>query len=450
MANPIHRKLAGILTAAALCTASLPLGGMAVSAGEVTSLEEILCSTAHDDFFQLAQITLQTYASTSVGNGNPLSLKYQILLDVDNSGKIDTGDAYCFLKWYAQYSVTCILPEDAQAFLARWDTAEQTVTTTVTADTTAALEETTISPVTTTTLMLTIQSTEAESTVSVTVPDTTEPIVSASALATETTASVTAETADTSSVSVETATTAATTSIAVATTTTAAVTTTTAAVTTTASLQGAWAQKDRYDGIDVSKYQGNVDWEAVRADGVDFALIRAGYGKYASQEDPYFDQNMRNAKNAGIACGAYWFSYAETAADAKQEAEVFAKVIEGYQFEYPLVFDIEASVHVSMTKEQVSAIISAFCETMEEKGYYISLYSYASFLNDKVYQSVLEKYDIWVAHFGVSTPSYSKTKYGMWQYSSTGSVSGISGNVDLDYSYRCYPNIMTRNHLNGF
>ena len=75
---------------------------------------------------------------------------------------------------------------------------------------------------------------------------------------------------------------------------------------------------------------------------------------------------------------------------------------------------------------------------MESKGYYISLYSYASFLNSYVYQSVLEDYDIWVAHFGVSRPSYSKTSYGMWQYSSTGSVSGISGNVDLNLSYLGY------------
>ncbi|MFR0951175.1 MAG: GH25 family lysozyme [Ruminococcus callidus] len=178
--------------------------------------------------------------------------------------------------------------------------------------------------------------------------------------------------------------------------------------------------------------------------------MRAGYGKYASQKDPCFEQNMRNAKAAGVACGAYWYSYAVTPAEAKQEAEVFASIVQGYQFEYPLVLDIEDSTQTKLSKEQVSAIIQAFCDTMESKGYYISLYSYASFLNSYVYQSVLEDYDIWVAHFGVSRPSYSKTSYGMWQYSSTGSVSGISGNVDLDYSYKCYPNLMTKYHLNGF
>ena len=226
--------------------------------------------------------------------------------------------------------------------------------------------------------------------------------------------------------------------------------TTTTPVATTTEGVGAWANKDLYRGIDVSMYQQNVDWKAVKNSGVDYAIIRAGYGRYASQEDPYFDQNMRNAKAAGLACGAYWFSYADSVAAAKQEAEVFLQVIDGYQFEYPLVFDIEDQVHVNMTKEQVSAIIEAFCQTVEAKGYYISVYSYASFLNTKVYQSVLEKYDIWVAHFNTSAPAYSLSSYGMWQYSSTGSVPGIAGDVDLDYGYYRYPNIMSQAHLNGF
>ena len=192
-----------------------------------------------------------------------------------------------------------------------------------------------------------------------------------------------------------------------------------------------------------------MDWKAVKKSGVDFAIIRAGYGKYASQEDPYFDQNMKNAQAAGVCCGAYWFSYATSVAEAKQEAEVFAQVIKGYQFEYPLVFDIETATQASMTKEQVSAIITAFCETMEQKGYFVSVYSYASFLNTKVYDSLLANYDIWVAHFGVSKPSYSKA-HGMWQYTDKGTVSGITGAVDLDYGYRNYPAIMKQAKLNGF
>ena len=159
---------------------------------------------------------------------------------------------------------------------------------------------------------------------------------------------------------------------------------------------------------------------------------------------------MRNAKAAGVACGAYWYSYAVTPAEAKQEAEVFASIVQGYQFEYPLVLDIEDSTQTKLSKEQVSAIIQAFCDTMESKGYYISLYSYASFLNSYVYQSVLEDYDIWVAHFGVSRPSYSKTSYGMWQYSGSGTVSGITGAVDLDYSYQDYLPTIRAGNFNGY
>lgn len=205
-----------------------------------------------------------------------------------------------------------------------------------------------------------------------------------------------------------------------------------------------------YSGVDVSRYQGNVNWTAVKNAGKEFALIRAGYGKYASQEDPYFDQNMKNAQAAGIACGAYWFSYAASVADAKKEAELFANVIEGYSFEYPLVFDIEAPVHQKMTVSEVSAIINAFCSVMESKGYYVCIYSYASFLNTMVSQTVLNTYDIWVAHFYVDAPSYTRSSYGIWQYTDSGSVNGISGDVDLDYSYRNYPLLMQTAHKNGY
>lgn len=443
MAHPFFKKIAGILTAATLCASCLPLNSIPASADKFSSPEEMLLQTKHDDFLAISYILLLEYANISVGYESTFSLKHQILLDVDNSGTIDTMDAYIILTWCAYQGAYGTLTSDAEAFLAQWDIAEQT--TAATADITTTTVETTSSTALESTTIL-----ETELTVPVTDSDTT----TAQAISTAVTNPITT-TADvtTTSATATTSKSTTTTIITTATTTSTTIATTTSkttTITTAPAATGAWAQKSSYQGIDVSKYQGNVDWEAVRKSGVDFALIRAGYGKYESQEDPYFDQNMRNAKKAGIACGAYWFSYATTIAEAKQEAEVFAKVIQGYQFEYPLVFDIEAEVHTKMTKEQVSAIITAFCETMEDKGYYVSLYSYASFLNTFVYQSVLEQYDIWVAHFGVSSPSYSKTAYGMWQYSSTGKVSGINGNVDLDYSYRCYPNIMTKNHLNGF
>lgn len=202
-------------------------------------------------------------------------------------------------------------------------------------------------------------------------------------------------------------------------------------------------------GIDVSKWQGDINWNDVKSDGIDYAIIRAGYGKLASQKDPKFDTNMVNAEKAGIKRGVYWYSYATTVEEAYQEAEACYQVIKDYNFEYPLCFDIEEDSQRNLSTATVSAIIDAFCSSMSKKGYYVSIYSYASFLNTKVYSNVLNKYDIWVAHFNVSAPSFS-SPYGIWQYSSTGKVKGISGNVDMDYAYKDYPTIITTKHKNGY
>ncbi len=206
---------------------------------------------------------------------------------------------------------------------------------------------------------------------------------------------------------------------------------------------------DGVKGIDVSKWQSTIDWKKVKADGIDYAIIRAGYGNKTSQEDPMFDTNMVNAQKAGVNRGVYWYSYATTVADAYKEAEACYQVIKDYSFEYPLIFDIEESSQAALSTATVSAIIDAFCSTMQAKGYYVAIYSYSSFLNTKVYDSILAKYDIAVAHYGVKTPNYSKP-YGIWQYSSTGTVDGISGKVDLDIAYKDYPFIMASRNMNGY
>lgn len=97
-------------------------------------------------------------------------------------------------------------------------------------------------------------------------------------------------------------------------------------------------------GIDVSKHQGKIDWHRVKNSGVDFAILRAGYGKYDNQKDERFEENYSNAKNAGIKLGAYHYSYAKSVDDAKKEAEIFLKWISGKQFEYPVAFDVEEKV----------------------------------------------------------------------------------------------------------
>ncbi len=202
-------------------------------------------------------------------------------------------------------------------------------------------------------------------------------------------------------------------------------------------------------GIDVSKWQGDVDFSKVKSAGCEFVMINAGYGRFISQKDKYFDRNYTNAKAAGLNVGAYWYSYAVNASQAEAEAKVFLEAIKDRQFEYPVAMDIEDAVQQGLSNTVIGNIINAFCSYLETKGYYAAIYSYADFLKNKVPAECRKKYDVWVAHFDVSAPAYTDS-YGMWQYSSTGKVSGVSGNCDMDYSYKDYPAIMLEKGLNGY
>lgn len=199
-------------------------------------------------------------------------------------------------------------------------------------------------------------------------------------------------------------------------------------------------------GIDVSQWQGDINWSAVKAD---FAILRAGYGRVKSQIDTKFEQNYRNAKAVGMPLGAYWYSYAMSPDEARVEARVFIDIIKGKQFEYPVYFDVEEQAVFRLGTNAVSNIISAFCDEMEKAGYFVGLYMSASPLTTYVTQAVRERYAIWVAHYGVSKPSYSG-QYGMWQYSSTGRVDGIGGDIDMDECYVDYPKMIKESGKNGF
>lgn len=202
-------------------------------------------------------------------------------------------------------------------------------------------------------------------------------------------------------------------------------------------------------GIDVSQWQGNIDFNKVKAAGYDFVIIRAGYGRCISQKDPYFEQNYARAKAAGMGVGAYWYSYSVTAAQAKQEAEVFLETVKGKQFDYPLLYDIEDRSQSRLSNAVIGQMTDAFCGHLEKSGYYAAVYSYASFLTGKVPAEYRSKYDVWVAHYGVSKPAYSGT-YGAWQYTSTARINGISGDVDCDYAYKDYPATIKGAGLNGY
>lgn len=201
-------------------------------------------------------------------------------------------------------------------------------------------------------------------------------------------------------------------------------------------------------GIDVSVHNGNIDWGKVKADGIDFAILRAGYGRLASQKDEKFEQNYAGAKAAGISIGAYWYSYAMTSEEAELEADVFLSVIKGKQFEMPVYFDLEEKKQFDLGKEQVSAIMRAFLKKVENAGYFVGLYGSASSLTTHTADDIKSWYTIWLAHW-VDQTNYSGA-YGIWQHSEKGKVAGINGNVDLDICYKDFPTIIKSKGLNGW
>ena len=204
--------------------------------------------------------------------------------------------------------------------------------------------------------------------------------------------------------------------------------------------------KNILKGIDVSYAQGVIDWKKVKASGlVDFAILRAGYGKETTQVDTQFERNYAACKRLGIPVGVYWYSYATTAAEAEQEAKVCLQTIRGKQFEYPVAFDIEEA----RCLPQADALSTAFCAALENAGYYTAIYTFKSALESNFSAAVKNRYDIFLSHIGVQQTDYAGS-YGLWQYSWTGCISGISGDVDLDYAYKDYPTMIQNAGLNGF
>lgn len=200
-------------------------------------------------------------------------------------------------------------------------------------------------------------------------------------------------------------------------------------------------------GIDVSKHQGNIDFEKVKASGIDFVIIRAGYGRDISQKDKYFEQNYSRAKAAGLKVGAYWYSYAVSVDDVKQEAEACLEAIKGKTFEYPIYFDLEEQSQFAKGKNFCDNLVKTFCNTLEHNGYWAGLYISRSPLQTHISSDVAKRYALWIAEY--SDKCKYDGDYGMWQYSSKGKISGVSGNVDCDYCYIDYPTAIAKKGLNG-
>lgn len=193
-------------------------------------------------------------------------------------------------------------------------------------------------------------------------------------------------------------------------------------------------------GIDVSKWQGNIDWDKVREDGVEFVMIRCGYrGSVtgALVEDPKFLANIRGAKRAGLKVGVYFFTQAVNEVEAVEEASMVIALCDGYDLDYPIVIDSEGAGGEgradSLDVETRTKVCAAFCETIENAGYEAGVYASRSWYNANLEVDDLDDYRIWLAEYR-STPLYSGY-YDMWQYTSKGKIDGIEGNVDLNISY---------------
>lgn len=196
-------------------------------------------------------------------------------------------------------------------------------------------------------------------------------------------------------------------------------------------------------GIDVSKWQGNIDWQKVD---VDFVIIRAGY---STKKDAKFETNYAGCKKYKIPCGAYFYSYATTVAEAKAEAKAFLEMIKGKTFEYPVYFDIEDKSQMNLSKTLLTDICVAWCSIVEKAGYYVGIYSNLDWFTNRLDTDKLKAYDKWLAQWA-SKPKWGNEFGGLWQYSNKGKINGIAGDVDLNQSYRDYPDIIQKAKLNGY
>lgn len=193
-------------------------------------------------------------------------------------------------------------------------------------------------------------------------------------------------------------------------------------------------------GIDVSKWNGNIDWNRVKNSGIDYVIIRAGYG--ASTVDAKFKTYIEGASNAGLKVGVYWFSYATTPEKAILEAKKCLETVSPYRnsITYPIFFDYEYdsvkyanSNGVTITKNLATEIAGAFINTVKSSGYKTGIYTNKDFSSNYFSENLINSTNLWIAKYN-STTNYNGS-YSMLQYTEKGSVPGINGYVDLNYTY---------------
>ncbi|MCR5639125.1 MAG: glycoside hydrolase family 25 protein [Lachnospiraceae bacterium] len=197
-------------------------------------------------------------------------------------------------------------------------------------------------------------------------------------------------------------------------------------------------------GIDVSKFQGNIEWDKVKGDGVEFAIVRLGYRGYSEGNvyiDPFYKNAMEGAAKAGVDTGIYFFSQAINVEEAIEEAELCIKELAPYKVKYPVIIDVEFIANDDgrankLTRQDRTDIVKAFCEKVKEAGYVPGFYANTKWSVMGLDLAQLQEYDFWFANYN-DTFSY-PYEYEMFQYSESGSVAGIVGNVDLNICFKDY------------
>ena len=187
-------------------------------------------------------------------------------------------------------------------------------------------------------------------------------------------------------------------------------------------------------GIDVSKHNGIIDWKKVKAGGVEFAILRIGYGGSAPVKDERFEENYKNAGANGIKVGVYLYSYADSESDLIKEYESVIKWLEGRHLDLPVYYDVEDKKMSGLSKSVLSNYVKTFCDKIENAGYWAGIYANKNWLETKLDMNKLNRFTVWLAQWS-SNPTY-QGSYGLWQYTSDGSVNGINGRVDMNYQIK--------------
>ena len=206
-----------------------------------------------------------------------------------------------------------------------------------------------------------------------------------------------------------------------------------------------------FDAIDVSKWQGTINWATVKSAGVRHAMIRAGYGNSVRQIDPQFKRNAAQCIALGIDWGVYWYSYATSPAQACQEARCCLQVIKGLKPTMPVAYDIEYEPGIlALSNAKRTAMVKAFLEEIEAAGYYGILYASTDFIRNRLNWRELAQYDVWAAQYGSRCTC--PLPYGIWQYSSQNAlgIPGFGKSLDCNHVYKNYPAIIQSAGLNGF